>query len=220
VPRLGTIVLDFDGVLAETEPAKDAAFEELFARYAEHREVMLAYHRERHSAPRREKFEHCIYEVLGRPGDTAAVDEMARDFAALVVDRVIAAPEVPGTTDFLQEFSSTLPLYVASVTPEDELGKILAARGIAPFLRAAFGNPPTPKAEAIRAVLAREELKPEEALIVGDSLSDYRAAEETGIGFIGRDSGLPFGGIDVPLLRDMHEVAASVRGLTGAARPA
>jgi phosphoglycolate phosphatase len=213
VTRIRTVILDFDGVLAESNDEKTAAFEELAALYPEHREAMMEYHLAYYSSPRMSKFEHFVAELMDRAGDQEMIEILARKFSQLVVRRVVACSDVPGAREFLSEFSARVPLYISSVTPQEELHAILEARGIDSFLVTAFGNPPYTKAEAIRIVLERERLRPEEVAFVGDSMSDYQAATEAKLVFLGRFSGLPFKEVEVDLYPDLFAVADKLRVL-------
>ena len=210
--KIRAVVLDFDGVLAESNDEKAAAFEEFFALYPEQAPAMRAYHLEHYSSSRYDKFAHYA-KLLGRLGDRAVVEEMAAQYAELVVARVIACPPVPGAMEFLLEFSGQIPLYISSVTPQDELRTITTARGVDEFVVEAFGYPPTSKAAAIAAVLEREELVAEEVAFVGDSPSDYHPAAEAGLVFWGRDSGRSFDGLDVDLYADISEIGGVLRRL-------
>lgn len=205
------LILDFDGVLVESNEEKTKAFEDLFALYQAHREAMMAYHLANYSRPRMAKFEHCVYELMGRLGDVEMIQTMARQFSEFVVRRVRACPDVPGAREFLDEFSRQVPLYISSVTPQNELREIVRARGIDSFFVEVFGDPPCKKSDAIRTVLTREKLLPPEAIFVGDSASDYRAAVEAGLEFVGRESGAPFDGVEVKLYEDLYEIAHLLR---------
>jgi phosphoglycolate phosphatase-like HAD superfamily hydrolase len=205
------IVLDFDGVLLDSEAAKAAVFDEVFSAYPEYAAAMAAFHQAHVSLPRRAKFEHCVFSIMGRPGDTWEVETMIRRFSGTVVDRVAACAAVPGADAFLAEFSGRVPLYVASVTPEPELRTVIEARGWAAHFTAVFGDPPTPKPQAIGAIVARECLAPPEVVFVGDSAGDYEAARATGVEFIARDSGLSFGGAAVRPYPDLQVIADVLR---------
>lgn len=209
--KIGAIILDFDGVLAESNQAKSGAFEDLFALFPAYSDAMLAYHLENYSTSRMTKFEYYIYELMSRDGDDKMLQAMAHQFSGIVKQCVIASPDVPGALPFLREFSQKMPLYISSVTPQDELREIVQARGIDMFFTEVFGDPPCKKVDAIHEILLRENLSPSQGLFIGDSISDYRAAVETGVEFIGRDSGMPFGGVDISLYRDLHEIADVLR---------
>jgi phosphoglycolate phosphatase-like HAD superfamily hydrolase len=208
---IGAIILDFDGVLAESNQAKSRAFEDFFALYPAYHDAMLAYHLEHYATSRMAKFEYYVNELMGRPGDEGLVNTMLNQFSGLVKGRVIASPDVPGAREFLKEFSQRVPLYISSVTPQDELREIVKARGIACFLTEVFGNPPLKKVDAIRKIIAEEGLAPSRVAFIGDSHSDYQAAQRTGVGFFGRDSGFGFEEAPIPLFDDLFDIAEALR---------
>lgn len=209
------VILDFDGVIVESNQEKTRAFGDLFDRYPTYRDAMMAYHMAHYSTPRMAKFEHFVYTLMGRPEDAAGVAAMAQQFSTLVKDRVVSCPEVRGARDFLEEYSVQVPLYLASVTPLEELTEILRLRGLTRYFTEVFGDPPFRKKEAIQRVLAAGRLRPSETMFVGDAVSDYAVSEECGLEFIGRNSGLPFDGIDIILCRDLKEIADRIRPRIG-----
>jgi len=213
VRSIRAVILDFDGVLAESNGEKDAAFEEFFALYPEHSVAMREYHKAYYTSPRIQKFAYFAEHLMGRPGDQALLDRMAREFSQRVVDRVINCPEVPGASSFLVEFSRIVPLYIASVTPQEELNHIIKARRIDTYIKEAFGNPPHAKVAAAEMIFRRELLDPQEVAFVGDSASDYDAAQQVGLFFLGRDSGQPFSDAELELSADLHEIANRLRPL-------
>jgi len=211
VSKVGTIILDFDGVLAESNQAKSRAFEDFFTLYPSFANAMRAYHLNNYATSRMAKFEHYVDKLMNRPGDNTLVDMMADQFSEIVKQVVIAAPDVLGAREFLHEFSQQVPLYISSVTPQDELKEIVKARGIDAFLTDVFGNPPVKKVGAIQTILSREGLLPSQAVFIGDSVSDYQVAEETGVIFFGRDSGFGFEGTQVHLFNDLFDIAEELR---------
>jgi phosphoglycolate phosphatase-like HAD superfamily hydrolase len=205
--QIKAIILDFDGVIAESNAVKNSAFGEFFALYPEYSVAMQAYHEAHHAEPRRFKFTYFVEELMGRPGDSAKIDALVDEFSELVAELVIACPEVPGAGVFLETFSQRLPLYISSVTPQEELQHILEARGSAPYIRQAFGNPPHPKNKAIETILDREGLQPNQAAFVGDSESDYQVAYKAGLAFFARDSGQPFSDPQLDPSKDLFAIA-------------
>ena len=208
--RLRLLVLDFDGVIVESNDVKTEAFREVFARFPEHAEAMIAFHRDNVSLSRFAKFDHLL-ERLGRPGDEGLRAELAVDFSRRTVDGIVEVPLVAGAEAFLREASGRVPLYLASVTPAQDLHVILERRGLHAWFRGVYGCPPWTKPEAVRDALAREGCAPDEALLIGDSAGDQRAAAETGVGFLARDSGLTFDTPPQPAFRDLTGVAAHIR---------
>ena len=210
-----TLILDFDGVLVESKEEKTAAFKELFSFYPEYEQQMLDYHYQFFSTSRMEKFRFFVFELMKRPGDSDRVTLMAEKFSNLVMKRVVSCPEVPGAKEFLKEFSQQFPCYVSSATPQEELRDIIRCREFEPYFKDIYGDPPIRKKRAIQTILERENVSPEESLFIGDAMSDFLVAREMGVKFIGRNSGLPFHGVDIELYNDMFDIAEVIRQQLG-----
>jgi phosphoglycolate phosphatase-like HAD superfamily hydrolase len=133
---------------------------------------------------------------MGKEGDEAFLAEVAHAFSAHVLAEMAKVPLVAGAMEFLAAATGCLPVYLASVTPIEELSQILDMRDLRHWFEDVYGCPPWNKPDAIRDVLKREGAAPGETLLIGDSAGDQRAALATGVPFIARDSGL---GFDLPL---------------------
>ncbi|TMQ05879.1 MAG: HAD family hydrolase [Deltaproteobacteria bacterium] len=187
--RVRAVVFDFDGVILESADVKTEAFVEL---YAEHGAAVVERVRAHHLAnlgiSRFKKFAWIAEHVLGRPlgdADSAALGER---FAALALEKVLAAPFVPGAEAALAVLARAgLPRFVASGTPQDELALIVDRRGLRPVFHEVHGTP-REKPEILRDVMARHELAPDQVLFVGDGMSDYKAARAAGTAFLARDT--------------------------------
>ncbi|MEN6373321.1 MAG: HAD hydrolase-like protein [Smithella sp.] len=209
---LRIIVLDFDGVVIESNDVKTDAFRHVFTRFPQHAEAMMAFHHEHVSLSRFAKFEHLLG-LLGKNDDQSLKAEIAMDFSAIVVEKIMSVPLVTGAEDFLQKVTPILPVYLASVTPAEELSLILDQRGLTQWFRGIYGCPPWTKPSAIQDILALEAVKPEDVLLIGDSAGDQRAAQMTGVRFLARDSGLRFD-IPAPLaFADLNEITQYVEKL-------
>ena len=210
-PPIRTVILDFDGVLAESNDEKTQAFADLFTRYPQYAETMMDYHITNGSISRLHKFEYFADRLFGRPGDQNLIEEMMTGYSELVERRISACPEVPGAMDFLREFSKKVPLYISSQTPQEELHRIAETRGVARYVRKIYGYPPIRKNEAIHRALTSEGVRPEEGLFVGDTMSDFEIARQCGLEFIGRDSGLWPEGFSIKLYHDMYEIGTALQ---------
>lgn len=202
---LRVLILDFDGVVIESNAVKTQAFQHVFARFPEHTEAIMAFHHAHVSLSRFAKFEHLLA-LMGRADDAALQADIAADFSRRVLEGMMAVPLVPGAETLLRKVKPRLPVYLASVTPEAELALILAKRGLAHWFRDVYGCPPWTKPDAIRDVLAREGVKPRDALLIGDSAEDQRAAQITGVNFLARDSGLSFDAPAPLCFADLNEI--------------
>lgn len=203
------VILDFDGVILESNDAKTQAFERVFSRFPEHAAAMMAYHRAHVSESRFLKFQHLVTTYLGRSSGDPLVADLAAEFSDAMLSQLTTCPTVPGALEFLDRVGARVPLFLASVTPQEELDLVLSRRGLAQHFARVYGCPPWTKVSAVADILAG--LGGAAGVVfVGDSAGDQRAAIATGVEFIARESGLTFDVPPPPSGRDMHAVYALI----------
>lgn len=182
------IVFDFDGVILESADVKTNAFVDLFA---EHGPDFVAGVRAHHLAnlgiSRFKKFAWIYENLLGRPITEAESAELGRRFGDLALTRVLEAPFVTGAREALAELDGSLPMFVASGTPQDELDLIVDRRGLRACFREVWGAP-AEKPAILRDLMQRHGLRPDEIVFVGDGMSDYKAARAAEVEFLARDT--------------------------------
>jgi phosphoglycolate phosphatase-like HAD superfamily hydrolase len=185
------LILDFDGVILESNGLKTQAFAAVFARFPEHAAAMMEYHHSHVSESRFAKFAHLAHARLGLPPGDRLVDELAAAFSADMLERMQSCPMVQGASEFLTRARRAVPIYLASVTPQQELETILERRGFAEWFVRVYGCPPWTKRGAVIDIVSAAG-GPQGIVFVGDSAGDQRAALAAGVEFVARDSGLPF----------------------------
>lgn len=209
--RFDAIIFDFDGVLVESVDVKTDAF---VALYDEHGpdvvKRVVAYHREHGGVSRFQKFRYFHREFLGIELTPRAEADLGRRFSEIVESAVVAAPWVAGAWELIQAYEKTIPMFVASGTPDDELNRIVLCRGIRRYFVSVHGSPAT-KAEIIRRIVAKHDFQRNRVLMIGDSMTDYQGAVEAGVGFIGRvenssSVGFPEGVATVPDMRFLPDL--------------
>ncbi len=199
------VIFDFDGVIVESADIKTAAFRALYRPHGAAVEAAaVTHHLANGGISRRKKIRHIHREHLGVSLDQAELDRLCELFSRLVEDAVVNAPAVPGALPLLARLDGQLPRFVVSGTPEPELKRIVARRGLADAFTEVHGSPPE-KPPIIRDLLVRYRLQPSTVLFIGDALTDWHAAKETGVRFVGRaaagtDNPFPEG---VPVITDL-----------------
>jgi len=177
------IVFDFDGTLVQSNTLKYEAFFQVFPDDATHRTVVQQVLSEQHEESRYAILA-AILRALG--GENEQLDSTIKMLASRYNEIVLAGAktcqECPGAQDILRTLSQTYPLYLSSTTPEEALRDIVAARGWTGYFREIFGYP-RQKLSTLRAIVEREQVQPQEVLVVGDGESDQRAAHEAGCVF-------------------------------------
>jgi len=179
------IVFDFDGVILESARVKTEAFRELFSDYPEHVEAITAYHEKNGGISRFVKFRYVYENMLGKELSKEKESELGERFSAIVLEKVIAAPFVSGVKEFLDENKGKYVFFIASGTPEKELHCIIQRRNLKEYFKEAHGSPKE-KAEIIGSIKKNYAFNNNEIVYMGDALSDYKAAGQSGVKFIAK----------------------------------
>ena len=176
---------DFDGVLADSVEVKTRAFAKLFEPHGvEIVERVIDHHRRHGGMTRVDKFDHYYRKYLGTTLNDKEMADLCRRFAELVVDEVVAAPEILGAGEFLKRWSSRLDCFVISAAPEEEIREIVKCRGMTGYFKEVLGAP-TEKKTNLQSLLDKYALNPTKCCFFGDAESDYQAADACGTYFIG-----------------------------------
>ena len=77
------LVLDFDGVIVDSNGIKDKVFYQLFCRFPEHTDTLMEYHRTYISVSRYEKFDFLLQQI-GEPTNEALKEELLKDFSSII----------------------------------------------------------------------------------------------------------------------------------------
>jgi phosphoglycolate phosphatase-like HAD superfamily hydrolase len=211
IDSLRAIVFDFDGVILESADIKTQSFLALYADYPDKLGAIRDYHIAQAGISRYVKFEHIQKNILGLPYTEEVKKRVSAEFERLTREKILRCPQVPGAEDLLRVLRGRTLRIVGSGTPQAELELIVAERGMGEWFEELWGSP-RKKADILRDVMARHDLRPQKVLMVGDGMSDYDAARDTGARFLGRETETSFNGLCVEKVRDMAEMAAWLEG--------
>ncbi|MBL79922.1 MAG: haloacid dehalogenase [Nitrosomonadaceae bacterium] len=182
-----SIIFDFDGVIVESADIKTSAFADLYQSYgASIVKEVVRYHKLNGGLSRYKKFHYFQQHLLKRSPLTQSEEEkLDETFSRLVVNAVINSDSVPGADKFIQIEASRIPLFIASGTPEAELNKIVAHRGLNAYFTGVRGSPKS-KETIIAEILSAHDFTPERVLMIGDAIIDYQSAKANNLAFLGR----------------------------------
>lgn len=182
------LIFDFDGVILDSVNVKTEAFAEMYRPFGtEVEQKVVAHHLEHGGVSRYEKFKIYHKEFLGETIDEAKVQEMAEHFSSLVFEKVVASPFIKGALEFLKEQHDKFLFFVATGTPKIEIDRIVPARDLSKYFHTLYGSP-TKKPEIINTILDLHNLNANEVLFIGDAMTDYKAAHECHLDFVGVES--------------------------------
>ncbi len=187
IPKV--IVLDFDGVVVESNDIKYSAFFNVFKEYSAELNTIMKYCIQNPSVDRFTKFDHIANNILKLQESGDLKKYWAAEYSRLTQKAVTECPFVPGAQEFLEQFKNQ-SLYLASATPSAELNIIIENRKLKMFFKKIYGAPLN-KANVLKEIQSLEQVQSEEMLFIGDSPSDQAAAQEAGIPFVGRAHDLP-----------------------------
>ena len=178
------IIFDFDGVIAESVKIKTDAFSELYGPFG-HDVVqkVILHHEANGGVSRFEKIKYYHKSFLQIDLSEKEIKDLAERFSALVVDKVIGAPYVPGVIEYIRKSYNHYKLFISTGTPIAEMKQILDEKKISHYFTNVFGSPEK-KITHIKYILSKYNLDPGELIFYGDSKSDIDAAENEKITFI------------------------------------
>ncbi len=183
------IFWDFDGVIKDSVKVKTDAFEKLFSPFGQEViETMREHHEENGGMSRFDKLP--IYlEWAGKESSEQLVNDYSKEFSLIVKQNVINSEWVEGVLEYLKENYNRQQFFLVTATPQKEIEDILLSLGIRDYFHAIIGAP-IAKKDAISHLLLEYSIVADRAVMIGDSRSDYEAAQFNNISFILRRTGL------------------------------
>jgi HAD superfamily hydrolase (TIGR01549 family) len=184
-----TIFFDFDGVIKDSVEVKSEAFEQLFEPFGMEVAKKVRMHHEMNGGMSRYDKLPIYLEWAEQIPTKSLIDEYSKRFSIDVKQNVIECNWVPGVRDYLQNKKNEYTFFLVTATPQGEIEEILTALGIYHFFREVIGAP-TKKSDAIKMLLRKYSIVPNNSVMIGDSSSDYNAAKLNGVPFVLRRTNL------------------------------
>ena len=179
---------DFDGVLLDTAIIKAQLFVDLLPGLTPTQaEATMDFCLAEGGMPRHEKFIHIHRHLLNTPLTAARLEALVEKYTERVLSRVLKAPFLSGAMEAITSPNEGTLRFVISGTPHDEINAICKHLKIRRHFERVVGSP-TSKPDWIGKILDHYGLNPRQAVMIGDSLTDWQAAQDTGIAFLGIDA--------------------------------
>ena len=185
IDKYEAFFFDFDGVIVDSVNIKTDAFAELYKPFGEEVISKVVSHHVSHGGMNRfEKFRYYHENFLNKKISESEVIELAQNFSALVVGKVLNAPFINGILEFLELLKrEKKEIFVISATPEDEIKKIIIKRNLDRYFIDIKGSPMSKKGN-LKCLVEIHRLDPSECIYFGDSEQDLDAASSLKITFI------------------------------------
>lgn len=183
-PGFKALILDFDGVVIDSVGIKDGAFKEIFSRFPNVFNEAMNYHFENSGFSRNTKFKFLLSKLSASERKNITLQNLCNEFSQKVVDKILKCPFMPGAIDLLTYFKGKLDIFLASITPQEELDYIVKSKMLFYYFKGIHGGI-SKKNNIIRNILTLNSLSPRNVIFIGDTLQDYEAALATNVIFIG-----------------------------------
>ena len=179
------LVFDFDGVIADSVEIKTQAFASLYEKYGNDVvSKVIKHHKNNGGVSRFEKIRKYHSEFLGLPITESKLDELCNEFSELVIDKVVAANEIPGVREFIEKKCSGETICVInSATPTIEISSIIDKKQLSPFFDAIYGSPASKKVN-LESLLSKFQLSANNGVFFGDAKSDFEASKSLKMDFV------------------------------------
>ena len=183
------VLWDFDGVIKDSVKVKSEAFEQLFLPFGKELAKKVRKHHEENGGMSRFDKLPIYLDWSNQPLSEQLIAEYAEKFSLLVKQRVVDSPWVAGVLDYLQNNYNKQQFFLVTATPQKEIEEILTKLKIIAYFKQVVGSPMN-KSQAIKMILGTYNVDQEQAVMIGDSSSDYDATVQNKLTFILRKTGL------------------------------
>ena len=180
------VVLDFDGVIVDSNRLKRESFFALFPQTGEVASIVGAILSQKWRQSRFEILRAAIkgLNLAGEAEIESLVADYARRYNEKVQRGIAAMGLIAGVGEILAALAEKYPLYLNSGTYEPALRESLERLNISRCFLASYGGP-AGKVENLKKIFAHRSIQAEETAFVGDGAEDRDAAQECGCWFVG-----------------------------------
>lgn len=202
------LFLDFDGVVADSMPAKTGAFVKAFDGCGFAPEAIIPLYR-RFAGSGRDRIFNRVFETLAGRAMTETEHIRAQTiFARLEAKASPGLALFPGVAEFLAREAARRSLVLVTGTPAGVIDRILESLGIAAHFAAVYSATLNhPKERHIHDELEFTNVSAANALLVGDSLVDMAAAQAANVGFVGvGDPDFFAGGTAIAIIDNLPDI--------------
>lgn len=183
ISKEAILVFSKDGVIFHSEQVKLDVYEELFSDYPKHRQAIHDYNMKSAGSPPRIKFMHICGNILKFKDAEAKVDHYLRLMEMYLNLKLKQAPLVHGVREFINRHKENTK-FVCSEAKVEEIEEQLRYSNLRENFKEVYGHPHM-KRDILFSIKGRFE---EEIIFFGNSIKDWKAAQEAVVQFVGIDA--------------------------------
>lgn len=181
-----TIFWDFDGVILDSMPIRNYGFTKIFEKFDKKLlDKLLEYHTFNGGLSRYVKIRYFYNTLLGSEVSDEKVKELADKFSNIMKAELTNKKYlIRETVEFIEKNYKNYNFHIVSGSDEKELNYLCNELGLTKYFKTIEGSP-TPKNDLVKNILQKYSYNPKEAILIGDSINDFDAANINGIKFYG-----------------------------------
>lgn len=181
-----TIFWDFDGVILDSMPIRNYGFTKIFEKFDKKLlDKLLEYHTFNGGLSRYVKIRYFYNTLLGSEVSDEKVKELADKFSNIMKAELTNKKYlIRETVEFIEKNYKNYNFHIVSGSDEKELNYLCNELGLTKYFKT-IERSPTPKNDLVKNILQKYSYNPKEAILIGDSINDFDAANINGIKFYG-----------------------------------
>lgn len=180
------VIFDWDGVITDSNDIKTEAFIELFAFAGPDVQTKIQNHQKISGGISRfKKYQFYMKEYLNHDVSEEELKTFGEKYSQIIHQKLLQTKFIDGVQETLPKLlANSIPAFVVTGSPAEEIKELALKRNILHYFKEIYGSPQT-KTDLISHILQKYGFSPQNTLFFGDALTDYIAALNNNINFIG-----------------------------------
>ena len=193
------ILFDFDGVIFDSMPVREAGFRQIFQDFDEYLvDKLIDYHNQNGGLSRYVKIDFFFNHILKKPIQKDQSLSYAKSFSDIMKKELVKKEYfIIDSLSFIEENYKKYNLHIVSGSDEEELQYLCNELGIETYFHSIHGSP-TVKSMLVKKILLDNNYDINETILIGDSINDLDASIDNGIKFYG------YNNLDLRNLSDVY----------------
>ncbi len=178
------ILWDFDGVIIDSEKIRTYGFEKTLEDYPNDEvEQLITYHKRNGGISRYVKYQYFFEEIRNEEVKEKRIRELAERFSEIMLDQLTDKKVlIEETVAFIKDYRNSFHMHIVSGSDGEELRSLCRSLEIDHLFHSINGSP-TPKIDLVKQLLNSQKLQSQECILIGDSINDFEAAENSQVEF-------------------------------------
>ena len=181
------ILWDFDGVIINSNPIREAGFRNVLSQYPNDQvDLLIAYHNANGGLSRYIKFRYFFEEIRNELVTDSQIDYLATQFSKIMrkflVNRDLLI--LPIINFIMEQYNLKKKMHIVSGSDGNELRELCKNLNIEHFFLSINGSP-TPKSVLVKKIIDESAFNTTDFCLIGDSINDFDAAQDNSIAFFG-----------------------------------